>query len=71
MYDYYVLYLGGDTAAKDSVDKASAWGEHKAPDGRIYFYNSVTKESSWEKPDDLKSPQEVKAFITINVKGSL
>lgn len=39
-------------------DKKSAWGEHKAPDGRIYFYNSLTKESSWEKPEDLKSNEE-------------
>ncbi|KAG8225055.1 hypothetical protein J437_LFUL000033, partial [Ladona fulva] len=40
---------------KSSVKK-SDWTEHKAPDGRTYFYNSVTKQSSWEKPDDLKSP---------------
>lgn len=37
----------------------SAWSEHRAPDGRTYFYNSVTKQSSWEKPDALKSPAEV------------
>ena len=30
------------------------WSEHKAPDGRTYYYNSVTKQSSWEKPDALK-----------------
>ncbi|XP_055612659.1 pre-mRNA-processing factor 40 homolog A [Uranotaenia lowii] len=36
----------------------SEWTEHKAPDGRTYFYNSVTKQSSWEKPDELKSPAE-------------
>ncbi|CAG7631545.1 unnamed protein product, partial [Allacma fusca] len=23
-----------------------------------YYYNTVTKQSSWEKPDDLKSPSE-------------
>lgn len=36
----------------------SEWTEHKAPDGRIYYYNSVTKQSLWEKPDELKSPAE-------------
>lgn len=36
----------------------SEWTEHKAPDGRIYYYNSVTKQSLWEKPDELKSPTE-------------
>ncbi len=35
------------------------WTEHKAPDGRVYYYNSVTKQSLWEKPDDLKTTAEV------------
>ncbi|KAJ8982596.1 hypothetical protein NQ317_005068 [Molorchus minor] len=35
------------------------WTEHKAPDGRIYYYNSVTKQSSWQKPDQLKTPVEL------------
>lgn len=34
------------------------WTEHKAPDGRVYYYNSITKQSSWEKPDELKTPAE-------------
>ncbi|VEN63886.1 unnamed protein product [Callosobruchus maculatus] len=38
---------------------ASEWSEHKAPDGRIYYYNSVTKQSSWQKPDALKTPAEL------------
>ncbi|XP_055543926.1 pre-mRNA-processing factor 40 homolog A [Wyeomyia smithii] len=36
----------------------SEWTEHKAPDGRVYYYNSVSKQSLWEKPDELKSPAE-------------
>jgi len=39
--------------------KKTNWTEHKAPDGRTYYYNAVTKQSSWEKPDELKSPAEV------------
>ncbi|XP_013421515.1 pre-mRNA-processing factor 40 homolog A [Lingula anatina] len=39
--------------------KKSNWTEHKAPDGRTYFYNATTKQSSWEKPDELKTPAEV------------
>uniref|UniRef100_A0A1B0D1J8 Uncharacterized protein n=1 Tax=Phlebotomus papatasi TaxID=29031 RepID=A0A1B0D1J8_PHLPP len=34
------------------------WSAHKSPDGRTYYYNSVTKQSSWEKPDELKTPAE-------------
>lgn len=37
---------------------AFEWSEHRAPDGRIYYYNSATKESRWEKPDALKTPAE-------------
>jgi hypothetical protein len=39
---------------------ATAWTEHKAPDGRMYYYNNDTKVSSWQKPDELKSNAEVK-----------
>uniref|UniRef100_A0A672V225 Pre-mRNA-processing factor 40 homolog A n=1 Tax=Strigops habroptila TaxID=2489341 RepID=A0A672V225_STRHB len=38
--------------------KSSTWTEHKSPDGRTYYYNTETKQSTWEKPDDLKTPAE-------------
>lgn len=37
----------------------SEWTEHKSPDGRTYYYNNVTKQSLWEKPDELKTIAEV------------
>ncbi|XP_026315347.1 pre-mRNA-processing factor 40 homolog A isoform X2 [Hyposmocoma kahamanoa] len=40
------------------ANQSSPWSEHKAPDGRIYYYNSVTKQSLWEKPDELKTAAE-------------
>ncbi|XP_045602652.1 pre-mRNA-processing factor 40 homolog A isoform X3 [Procambarus clarkii] len=46
-------------ASSPTKDKKSVWTEHKAPDGRIYFYNTVTRQSSWEKPDELKTPAEL------------
>ena len=36
------------------VARASEWTEHKAPDGRSYYYNSKSLESVWEKPQPLK-----------------
>ena len=36
-----------------------AWTEHKAPDGRTYYYNAATRQSSWDKPDSLKSAAEL------------
>lgn len=37
----------------------TVWTEHKAPDGRTYYYNNDTKQSSWEKPDEFKTQAEV------------
>jgi WW domain len=33
------------------------WTEHKAPDGRPYWYNAKTKQSVWNKPAELMSPE--------------
>ncbi|KAJ2449116.1 U1 snRNP protein [Coemansia sp. RSA 2336] len=37
---------------------ATAWIEYTSPDGRAYYYNRDTKTTTWEKPDELKTPQE-------------
>ncbi|KAL1353578.1 pre-mRNA-processing protein 40A isoform X2 [Arachis hypogaea] len=37
---------------------ASDWQEHTAADGRRYYYNKRTRQSSWEKPLELMSPIE-------------
>jgi len=39
-------------------DEASAWTEHTHADGRRYYYNKVTKQSSWDKPHCLKTNEE-------------
>lgn len=54
--------IGNDTTSTMSasmVEKKTDWSEHKAPDGRTYYYNSITKQSLWEKPDELKSQSEL------------
>ena len=35
------------------------WTEHKTADGRKFFYNHKSKESTWEKPDTLKTAEEL------------
>lgn len=39
--------------------EGKTWTEHKAPDGRTYYYNNLTKQSLWDKPDELKTAAEV------------
>ena len=38
-----------DTALEKSHE-APIWSEHATPEGYTYYYNRLTKESSWEKP---------------------
>ncbi|XP_073436314.1 pre-mRNA-processing factor 40 homolog B isoform X1 [Dendrobates tinctorius] len=45
--------------SQDIPRKKSLWTEHKAPDGRTYYFNTETKQSTWEKPDELKSNTEL------------
>jgi pre-mRNA-processing factor 40 len=39
--------------------KESVWSEYTSPDGTKYYYNRITKQSQWEKPDELKTKEEV------------
>ncbi|KAF6761533.1 pre-mRNA-processing protein prp40 [Ephemerocybe angulata] len=34
------------------------WTEHRNPEGRTYWFNTATKQSVWEKPDELKTAFE-------------
>ncbi|XP_030767326.1 transcription elongation regulator 1-like isoform X2 [Sitophilus oryzae] len=44
----------------DIIAKASEWTEHKAPDGRFYYYNAKKSESVWEKPQPMKDLETAK-----------
>nr|CAG4642508.1 EOG090X064W [Evadne anonyx] len=37
----------------------NVWTEHQSPDGRVYYYNNLTKQSLWDKPDELKTAAEI------------
>lgn len=43
------------------MDAASVWQEFRHSDGRLYYFNSVTKATQWTKPPDLMNPTEVSA----------
>ncbi|GMI77379.1 pre-mRNA-processing protein 40A [Hibiscus trionum] len=38
--------------------QSSDWQEHTSADGRRYYYNKKTRQSSWEKPLELMTPLE-------------
>lgn len=38
---------------------SSVWKEAKAPDGRVYYYNTQTQATQWTKPDELAAPSNV------------
>ncbi len=40
------------------------WTEHRLPDGRVYYYNSKTLESTWERPKELD--EETKGISKIH-----
>jgi pre-mRNA-processing factor 40 len=35
------------------------WQEARNSDGRVYYYNTITKATQWTKPEDLMTPAEV------------
>lgn len=37
-------------ATTTNTNPDTAWMEHKSPEGISYYYNTVTKQSSWERP---------------------
>ncbi|CAM4606597.1 hypothetical protein PO909_033818 [Leuciscus waleckii] len=47
-----------ESSPDEQTKKKSVWTEHKSLDGKTYYYNTETKQSTWEKPDELKSPAE-------------
>ncbi len=42
----------------DPNNDVSSWSEHKTEDGRRYWYNNITKISTYDKPNCLKTPEE-------------
>lgn len=36
------------------------WQEARNADGRVYYYNTITKATQWTKPEELMTPAEVR-----------
>ena len=35
-----------------SQQPVKVWSQHQTPEGKLYYYNSITRQSVWEKPVD-------------------
>ncbi|KAK5821650.1 hypothetical protein F5H01DRAFT_290377 [Linnemannia elongata] len=47
------------TTAPPAAASKSLWTEYTHQDGRKYYYHTVTKQTVWQKPDELKTPKEL------------
>ncbi|CAN6181982.1 unnamed protein product [Urochloa humidicola] len=45
-------------SVNSSEPSSSDWQEHTAAEGKKYYYNKKTRQSSWEKPAELMTPLE-------------
>ncbi|THD21003.1 Pre-mRNA-processing factor A [Fasciola hepatica] len=55
-----MAYLpAGVQAAIPVAATAGGWAEHTSHDGRKYYYNTLTQQTTWEKPPELKSTREL------------
>merc|ERR1712000_663651 len=55
-----VITASSTTSGTSSTSSSgSQWTEHTTPEGKKYYHNKLTKKSVWEKPVELKTPQEL------------
>lgn len=45
------------------ADPASVWQEFTSPDGRKYYFNAQTQETTWDKPQALKDKEGMLSFL--------
>ncbi|KAK0416994.1 hypothetical protein QR680_012787 [Steinernema hermaphroditum] len=72
-------------AAKTSPNSSSStpagdhpvWTQHTAQDGKVYYYNRITKQSSWTKPDEkrcawreYKTPEGKSYYYNVETKST-
>jgi hypothetical protein len=52
---------GGRYAASSmGMGRPPVWTMHRTADNRVYYYNNYTQQSTWDKPDELRTSEEVR-----------
>ncbi|XP_063148443.1 transcription elongation regulator 1 isoform X6 [Candoia aspera] len=60
--------IAASPAALAGATAVSEWTEYKTADGKTYYYNNRTLESTWEKPQELKEKEKVEEKIKDSIK---
>eukprot|EP00468_Gymnochlora_sp_CCMP2014_P011796 CAMPEP_0167758326 /NCGR_PEP_ID=MMETSP0110_2-20121227/10408_1 /TAXON_ID=629695 /ORGANISM="Gymnochlora sp., Strain CCMP2014" /LENGTH=724 /DNA_ID=CAMNT_0007644593 /DNA_START=33 /DNA_END=2207 /DNA_ORIENTATION=- len=55
---------GAPPAPPPNLQRKSDWAEYESKDGTKFYYNKKTKESTWKKPEELKTAEEKAAGDT-------
>ena len=57
-YVSQAYYTPSYVPSSTNIVHQTSWSEHISHDGRKYYYNNITKTTTWEKPDELKTASE-------------
>jgi hypothetical protein len=63
-----VATIHGYTCYLDMNGQGAApvlWQEAKTPEGRVYYYHTVTKATQWTKPEELMTAAEVDKHLQL------
>ncbi|EMP40899.1 Transcription elongation regulator 1 [Chelonia mydas] len=60
--------IAASPATLAGATAVSEWTEYKTADGKTYYYNNRTLESTWERPQELKEKEKVEEKIKEPIK---
>ncbi|KAJ7404386.1 transcription elongation regulator 1 [Willisornis vidua] len=60
--------IAASPATLAGATTVSEWTEYKTADGKTYYYNNRTLESTWEKPQELKEKEKMEEKVKEPIK---
>ncbi|XP_068885488.1 transcription elongation regulator 1 isoform X4 [Aphelocoma coerulescens] len=60
--------IAASPASLAGAAAVSEWTEYKTADGKTYYYNNRTLESTWEKPQELKEKEKMEEKVKEPIK---
>jgi WW domain len=57
--------MNGANGINGHVATPGLWQEARNPEGRVYYYNTITKATQWTKPEELMTPAEVSTPLQV------